>query len=238
MKEYFSDTWTESRKNEFVATGASNVFLRQVYMVMSIGLGLTALTAWFVAGKMMVGEWLWLQSWMVPIAFAPLIFVLVLQFGLDRMSASTASVVFGVFAVVMGLGLAPIVLIYTGASIAKTFLITSGTFLTMTVIGLTTNIDLSKFRSIMIMGLVGLIIASVVNIFLNSGPMDFIISIVGVVLFCGLTAYDTQRLLQIGAQADMGAESTQKMVVMGALALYLDFINLFLFLLRFLGSRD
>ena len=238
MKEYYSDTWTEARKQEFVATGASNAFLRQVYVVMSIGLGLTGLTAWFISGKLMAGEWLWLQSWMLPITFAPLIFVLVLQFGLDRMSASTASVVFGAFAIVMGVGLAPIVLIYTGASIAKTFLITSGTFLAMTVVGLTTNIDLSKFRSILVMALIGLIIAMVVNIFLNSGPLDFIISIIGVGLFCALTAYDTQRLLQIGSQADLGLESTQKMVVMGALALYLDFINLFLFLLRFFGSRD
>ncbi len=238
MKEYFSDTWTETRKQEYIATGASNAFLRQVYMVMSIGLGLTALAAWFVSQKLVAGEWLFIMEWHTAIAFTPLIFVLALNFGLEKMSASTASVVFGVFALVMGIGLAPIVLIYTGASIAKTFFITSGTFLAMTVVGLTTNIDLSKFRSILMMALIGLIIASVVNMFLNSGPMDFIISIIGVVLFCALTAYDTQRLLQIGAQADLGTESTQKMVVMGALALYLDFINLFLFLLRFFGSRD
>lgn len=238
MKEYFNDTWTEPRKQEYVATGASNAFLRQVYMVMSIGLGLTALAAWFVSQKLVAGEWLFILEWQTIIAFSPLIFVLALSFGLEKMSASTASIVFGAFALVMGIGLAPIVLWYTGASIAKTFFITSGTFLAMTVVGLTTNIDLSKFRSILMMALIGLIIASVVNIFLNSGPMDFIISIIGVVLFCALTAYDTQRLLQIGSQADLGTESTQKMVVMGALALYLDFINLFLFLLRIFGSRD
>ena len=123
-------------------------------------------------------------------------------------------------------------------SIATTFFITAGTFGAMSIIGMTTKIDLTKMGSILYMALIGLIIASVVNIFMHSSMLQWIISIAGVGIFCGLTAYDTQRLIQIGAHADVEQEGMKKVALMGALSLYLDFINLFLFLLRFFGSSN
>ena len=137
----------------------------------------------------------------------------------------------------MGASLSFIFLMYTGASIAKTFLITASMFGVMAVVGYTTKTDLSKFGSILMMGLVGIIIASVVNMFMRSGTMDYIISFLGVLIFTGLTAYDVQKLKRIGAQMGSEGEMTRKFTIMGALTLYLDFINLFLFLLRFFGNR-
>ncbi len=137
----------------------------------------------------------------------------------------------------MGASLSFVFLAYTGASIAKTFVITSAMFGFMALLGYTTKTDLTKFGSIMIMGLVGIIIASVVNMFMQSPMMDYIISFIGVLVFTGLTAYDVQKLKRIGAGVDTESESARKLTIYGALTLYLDFINLFLFLLRFFGNR-
>jgi hypothetical protein len=145
--------------------------------------------------------------------------------------------IFVVYSILMGASLSFIFLAFTGASIAKTFVITSGMFGVMAVVGYTTKTDLTKFGSIMFMGLIGLIIASVVNMFMQSDTMDYIISFIGVLVFTGLTAYDVQALKRIGAGATAETESTRKLTIMGALKLYLDFINLFLFLLRFFGDR-
>ena len=137
----------------------------------------------------------------------------------------------------MGISLSFIFLAYTGASIAKTFLITSGMFGSMAVLGYTTKTDLTKFGSLMYMGLIGIIIASVVNMFMGSSTLDYIISFGGVLIFTGLTAYDVQKLKRLGSQMTTEDETTRKFTIMGALTLYLDFINLFLFLLRLFGSR-
>lgn len=137
----------------------------------------------------------------------------------------------------MGMSLSFIFLIYTLPSIAKTFVITAAMFGTMGVLGYTTKTDLTKFGSIMMMGLVGLIIASVVNMFMRSETMDYIISFIGVLVFTGLTAYDVQKLKRIGNSISMDTEAARKLTIMGALTLYLYFINLFLFLLRFFGGR-
>jgi hypothetical protein len=137
----------------------------------------------------------------------------------------------------MGASLSFILLIYTSASIFKTFVVTAAMFGIMSVVGYTTKTDLTKFGSLMFMGLIGIIIASVVNMFLQSGTFDYIISFIGVLVFTGLTAYDVQKLKRIGAGIQYGSEPAKKLVIMGALSLYLDFINLFLFLLRFLGDR-
>ena len=123
------------------------------------------------------------------------------------------------------------------SSIVKTFVITSGMFGTMAVVGYTTKTDLTKFGSLMFMGLIGIIIASVVNMFMRSGTMDYIISFIGVLVFTGLTAYDVQKLKRIGSNMELESEGARKLTIMGALTLYLDFINLFLFLLRFFGNR-
>jgi hypothetical protein len=137
----------------------------------------------------------------------------------------------------MGMSLSFIFLIYTLPSIAKTFVITAAMFGFMGILGYTTKTDLTKFGSIMMMGLVGLIIASVVNMFMQSATMEYVISFIGVLVFTGLTAYDVQKLKRIGNSISIDSEAARKLTIMGALTLYLDFINLFLFLLRFFGSR-
>jgi FtsH-binding integral membrane protein len=240
MKDYYGEGWTDTRKEEFISTGSANAFLRQVYLTMAFGLGLTGLTSWYF-GTRLQAQLLELISGnpilMWAIMLAPLGFVLVLSFGLEKMSFTVASLVFGAYSLVNGISLSFIFMIYTQASIAKVFLIAGSMFGLMALAGMTTKIDLSKYSSFLYMGVIGLIVAMVVNMFLKSGPFDFLISIIGVVIFLALTAYDTQRLMQIGAHAEMEDERTQKATIIGALALYLDFINLFLFLLRLLGSR-
>lgn len=234
----------------FIDSGNAQVFMRLVYAVMAIGLAITGLTSWYFGtglaeciqdGYLMPGckfDWLITGPMRYVVMFSPFAGVLALSFGINKMSYSTASLVFGVFSFLMGLSLSYIFVIYTGGSIFKTFFITAGTFGAMSIIGMTTNIDLTKFRSILFMGLIGIIIASVVNMFMQSEMMDYIISFIGIAVFCGLTAYDTQRLIQIGAHADMEHEGVKKTALMGALSLYLDFVNLFLFLLRFFGNRS
>jgi hypothetical protein len=145
---------------------------------------------------------------------------------------------FVVYAILMGMSLSFIFLIYELGSIASTFLITAGMFGAMALLGYTTKTDLTKFGSILIMGLVGIIIASIVNLLIfQSSMMDYVISLLGVLIFTGLTAYDVQKLKRMGSTIDQSSELSRKLTIMGALTLYLDFINLFLFLLRFLGNR-
>ena len=223
----------------------SRTFVSGVFMWMFVALGITALTAWWVASTPELLQLLinpatggmTMTGWVVM--FAPLILVFVMSGGASRMSASTMLLIFILFSVLMGASLSFILLAYTGASIAKTFVITSGMFGVMAVVGYTTKTDLTKFGSIMFMGLIGIIIASIVNMFMHSGTMDYIISFLGVLIFTGLTAYDVQKIKRIGAQVDGNSadDSVRKMMLFGALSLYLDFINLFLFLLRFFGNR-
>lgn len=157
--------------------------------------------------------------------------------GINRLSTSTAAFLFYLYAVLMGLFLAPIFLVYTATSLVKTFFITAGTFAAMSVYGFCTNRDLTKIGNILFMALIGLIIASIVNIFAKSTGLGWIISIAGVLIFVGLTAWDTQQIKRIAAYAP--DDSVGRLAVLGALSLYMDFINLFLFLLRFFGaSRD
>jgi FtsH-binding integral membrane protein len=177
-----------------------------------------------------------LLGWIIMLS--PLGLVFWMSMGFNKMSAPTLTLVFMLYSILMGLSLSFIFLAYTSASIAKTFVITSGMFGLMALVGYTTKTDLSKFGSLMMMGLVGIIIASVVNFFLQSSTMDYIISFVGVLVFTGLTAYDVQKLKRIGASAMTQGEGMRKITIMGALTLYLDFINLFLFLLRFFGNRN
>ncbi len=221
----------------------ARTYLSGVFMWMTIALGITAATAWLFAttptlinalynpetGGMSVLGWI--------IMLAPLGIVIWMSAGYNRLSASAMLMIFVLFSILMGASLSFIFLTFTGASIAKTFVITSAMFGFMAFLGYTTKTDLTKFGSIMYMGLIGLIIASVVNMFTKSSTMDYIISFIGVLVFTGLTAYDVQKLKRIGAQLAAEGENTRKMTIMGSLTLYLDFINLFLFLLRFLGNR-
>ena len=173
-------------------------------------------------------------KWIVMLA--PLGIVFYMSFGIKRMSAAKAQTVFWVFAALMGLSLSWILLVYTGVSVARVFFITSATFGAMSIYGYTTKRDLTKLGSFLMMGLIGIIIASIINIFMKSSMMYFVISILGVLIFVGLTAYDTQKIKNMYVASDSG-ELIGKKAVMGALTLYLDFINLFIMLLRLFGQR-
>ncbi len=171
------------------------------------------------------------------IAFSPLVAILVLSFGIERMQSSTAQACFWGFSVLMGLSMANLFLIYTGESIARTFFITAGMFGGMSLYGYTTKRDLTGIGSFLIMGVWGLMLASIANIFFKSSGLAFGISVIGVFVFIGLTAYDTQRLKLIYQHVAGNGEALAKAAIMGALNLYLDFINLFVMLLRFVGDR-
>ena len=170
------------------------------------------------------------------IMFSPLAFVMVLSFGITRLSTTATQLLFWSFAAVMGLSLASVFLVFTGASIAQTFFATAAAFAALSLWGYTTKKDLSAFGTFLIMGLVGLIVAMLINLFLQSSALQLAISAIGVLLFAGLTAYDTQRIKGLYDQV-AGTDMFGKVVIMGALSLYLDFINMFLFLLQFMGDR-
>ena len=171
------------------------------------------------------------------IMFSPLAFVMVLSFGINRLSTGAAQALIWAFAAVMGLSMSSIFFVYTGASIATTFFATAAAFLGLSLYGYSTKRDLSAMGTFLIMGVVGLLVASVLNIFLKSPGLTFAISGIGVLLFAGLTAYDTQRIKSMYAYV-AGTDMLGKTVIMGALSLYLDFVNMFTFLLSFLGNRE
>ena len=173
-----------------------------------------------------------LLFWVV--ALAPLGFVLAMSFGANKFSRGTLQAMFWGFAITMGLSLSSLLLVYTGESIAATFFATAGAFAGLSLFGYTTKKDLSGFGTFLIMGVIGLIIASVINIFMQSSMLELAISFLGVLIFAGLTAYDTQRLKR-EYQHLRGTEFAGKAIILGALSLYLGFINMFLFLLRFMG---
>ena len=220
-------------------------YMLRVYNYMASGLTLTGIIAYMSANTPAILSLLYTTSpegFLQPTMLAwiamlpPLGFVLALSFGINRMSPSMAQAVFWGFSAVMGLSLAHIFLSYTGTSIARVFFITSGTFAGMSLYGYTTKRDLTGLGSFMFMGLIGIIIASIVNMFLQSSAMHFVISVIGVLVFVGLTAYDTQKIKNMYAEIDSSDTATKK-AIMGALTLYLDFINLFLMLLRLFGER-
>ena len=213
--------------------------MKRVYVNMTLALLVTALVSLFCANPASgYLAFMARNSWMMwVLIIAQFGIVIGVNAGINRLSTATATLLFYAFAVIMGMWLSPILIIYTGASIAKTFFITSGTFAAMSVYGYCTNRDLTKFGNILFMALIGLIIASLVNIFLKSDGLGWIISIFGVLIFVGLTAWDTQQIKKMAQLAP--ADSIGRLAVLGALSLYLDFINLFLYLLRFFGaSRD
>ena len=174
-------------------------------------------------------------SWVIILA--PLAAVLAMSFGINRMSTATLQTVFWGFAVLMGLSMARIFMIFSGESIAQTFFATAAAFAGLSLWGYTTKKDLSGWGSFLIMGVVGIIVASVINIFLGSATMGWVISSLGVLIFAGLTAYDTQKIKSIYFQVQ-GSDMLGKAAIMGALKLYLDFVNMFQFLLSFMGGRD
>ena len=216
-------------------------YMLKVYNYMGIGLVVTGLVAYFANQWAMSSEanfnLLYGSPLMWVVMLAPLAFVLVLSFGINKLSVGAAQATFWAFAAVMGLSLSSIFTVYTDVSIAKVFFITAATFGAMSLYGYTTKRDLTGIGNFLIMGLIGLIIASIVNIFLQSGPLDFAISAIGVLIFVGLTAYDTQKIKESYSES-YGADVLAKGAIMGALNLYLDFINLFMMLLRLFGNRE
>jgi uncharacterized protein len=217
-------------------------FMSGVFSWMFIALAITSVTAWYAAAtpsffQLMITETgMSIFGWVVMLA--PLGFVMLMSFRFQKLSAVSLSLLFVVYSVLVGLSLSFIFLVYTLGSIATTFGVTALTFGVMAIAGYTTKTDLTKFGSILMMALVGIIIASLINFFLKSDSMQYLISFIGVLIFTGLTAYDVQKLKKMGTEMVTGQESTRKYAIMGALSLYLDFINLFLFLLRFLGRRN
>lgn len=217
----------------------ANAFLRNVFTNMAIGLTLTGLTAWYVSQTpALINFFLGSKIMFYVVLFAPLALVFFLSARIHKMSVSAATFTFGAYSVINGISLSFIFLVFSLGSIATTFFVTAGTFIAMALVGYTTKVDLTKMGSILYMALIGLIIAMLVNLFLQNETMDYIVSGIGVLIFTGLTAYDTQKMLRIGQSIDPESNNARKIALMGALTLYLDFINLFLFLLRFFGSRD
>lgn len=250
MNNYYGRTWADDAKpSQVLPTTLVNSFLQRVFVIMAAGLAITGLTAWYFYGQIFIesaGEivgineaygWMFQGIGRFAIMLAPLAFVLVLSFGIRKLSYPAATALFAAFTFVMGLSLSVIFAVYTASSIASTFFITAGTFAAMAVYGMTTKTDLSKLGSYLMMGLFGIIIASIVNYFVGSSTLSFAISILGVLIFTGLTAYDMQNILRTSLTMDADSEEAKKASILGALALYLDFINLFLYLLRLLGSR-
>ncbi len=225
---------TEAARAE-IDVGLRSHMLR-VYNYMASGLLLTGIVAYFVANTPAVANAIFGTPLQWLVMLAPLAFVMVLSFGIHRMTFATAQAVYWAYAAVMGASLASILLVFTGASVARVFFITAGTFGAMSLYGYTTKADLSKFGSFLFMGLIGIVLASVVNLFVASSALQFAISVIGVIVFVGLTAYDTQRIKEIYLASDDG-ETAGKKALMGALSLYLDFINLFMMLIQLLGNR-
>ncbi|PLK69075.1 hypothetical protein C0V73_20040 [Rhizobium sp. TH135] len=209
----------------------------RVYNYMGLGLVITGIVAFVVSQTpaLYVPIFSTPLKWVVMLA--PLAFVFFFSFRIHAMSAATAQMAFWAFAAVMGLSLASVFLVFTGTSIARTFFITATMFGAMSLYGYTTKRDLSKFGSFLMMGLIGVVIASIVNIFLGSSALQFAISVIGVVVFVGLTAWDTQNIKEQYAE-NYDQESQQKLAVFGALSLYLNFVNLFQLLLSLTGQRE
>ncbi|MDC1160035.1 Bax inhibitor-1/YccA family protein [Candidatus Pelagibacter sp.] len=238
----------EAQQSTAVMDEGLRAYMLKVYNYMATGILLTGIVALLTfkiavqeissAGIILTpfGGAMYNSALRWVVMLAPLGVVLYMSFGINKMSASKAQTTFWVFAALMGLSLSSLLLVYTGMSVTRVFFICSATFGSMSIYGYTTKRDLTKLGSFLMMGLIGIIIASIVNIFMKSSMMYFVISILGVLIFVGLTAYDTQKIKNMYQASDTG-EIMGKKAVMGALTLYLDFINLFIMLLRLFGQR-
>jgi FtsH-binding integral membrane protein len=220
-------------------------FMLGIYNNMALGLAFTGLAALMTnyaavgpTGLTPLGEAIYTSPLRWVIMFAPLAFVFGFSAGINRMSPATARMVFFAFAAVMGISMSWIFLVFTGSSIVQTFFVTAAAFGSLSLWGYTTKRDISGWGSFLFMGLIGLILASVVNIFMASSALHFAISVIGVLVFAGLTAYDTQKLKNTYDYVAHDATLAGRASINGALMLYLDFINLFMFLLQFLGNRE
>lgn len=228
-----------TRERELSMSAAFPVLMRKVYVWMTLALVITGVTAYGVATS---------PGLLTAIATNSILFwgLIIAEFGLvvaissaiNRLSLTTATLLFVLYSVINGATLSFIFVLYTMSSIASVFFITAGTFAVMALIGYTTKTDLSSMGKILFMALIGLIIATIVNIFLKSSLMETVVSYIGVLIFVGLTAYDSQKIKQMLMMAPDAGEAAQKLALLGALSLYLDFVNLFIYLLRIFGRRE
>ncbi len=238
-----------TRETASVMDEGLRAYMLKVYNYMATGILLTGIVALItfkmsvvtndagsIVGLTQIGNAIYMSGLKWIVMLAPLGIVFYMSFGINKMTAAKAQTTFWIFAALMGLSLSSILLVYTGMSVTRVFFICSATFGAMSIYGYTTKRDLTKLGSFLMMGLIGIIIASIVNIFMKSSMMYFVISILGVLIFVGLTAYDTQKIKNMYSVSDTG-ELMGKKAVMGALTLYLDFINLFIMLLRLFGQR-
>lgn len=211
-------------------------YMLGIYNYMASAVALSGIVALMVAGSPAISQLLFGTPLKWVVMLAPIGFVMLMSFSFERVSKTALMAMFWTFAALMGASLASILLVYTGASVARAFFVAAGMFAGMSIYGYTTKADLTKFSTFLIMGVWGLFIAGLVNMFLQSSMMQFVISVVSVLVFCGLTAWDTQRLKDTYVEA-AGTEIEGKLSIMGALSLYLNFVNLFVALVQLFGGR-
>ena len=234
LKEYAS-----VNERQWSVSEAFPVLMRKVYLWMTMALAITGFAAYGVATSPGILQTIYANpAVMWGIIIAELILVVTVSGAINRLSLSVATLLFIVYSVLNGALLSSVFLVYTASSVATVFFITAGTFAAMALVGYTTKTDLSSMGKILLMALIGMIIATIVNLFVKSTGLELIISYIGVLVFVGLTAYDSQKIKQMLLQAPDASEGAQKVALLGALSLYLDFINLFLYLLRIFGRRD
>lgn len=223
-----------------VVRSSAAVFMQHVYTWMTAGLGVTAVMAYFTSTSPVLLNLFFGSTISLIVLFVAMFgLVMFLSAAMPRLSAGAATGFFLLYAAIMGIALGPTVLFYSGASITQAFVVTAGMFAGMSIFGMVTKKDLSAMGTFMFMGLIGLLLASVLNLFLKSGALDFAICMIGVIVFAGLTAWDTQKLRLMGENAPLDdSTAIRRGAILGALTLYLDFVNMFLFLLRLFGNRD
>lgn len=236
--DYEEITNVVTRERELEMSAAFPVLMRKVYLWMSLALLITGFTAYYVATTpALIGAIITNQILFWGLVIGELALVFGLSAAINKLSLTTATLMFVIYAVINGLTLSFIFLVYTASSITSVFFITAGTFAVMAFFGYFTKTDLSSLGKILMMALIGIIIATIVNIFTKSEGLAMILNYLGVLVFVGLTAYDSQKIKQMLMMAPDTGEAAQKVALLGALSLYLDFINLFLYLLRIFGSR-
>jgi FtsH-binding integral membrane protein len=234
LKEYSS-----VNERAWEVSQAFPVLMRKVYVWMSLALAITGFTAYGVATSPGLMQAIYAnQFFFWGLIFAEFALVIGVSAAIDRLSLATATLMFILYSVINGALLSYIFIVYTASSVSTAFFITAGTFAAMALYGYTTKTDLTSWGKLLLMALIGLIIATLVNVFVKSSTFDLILSYVGVLIFVGLTAYDSQKIKQMLLEAPDAGEAAQKVALLGALSLYLDFINLFLYLLRIFGKRE
>lgn len=237
-------SFSQVQQQQVAQQPIAKTFIASVFSWMGIALAISAVTAFVFGTDEGYSSYLMDSFTRRPttlgfiVAFAPLAFVLIMGFGINKLSATAMTVLFLVYSVIMGMSLSFIFHSYVHSSIYQVFIASAAMFGGMAFIGYTTKTDLTKLGSLLFMALIGIIVASLINFFMQSNGLSYFISFIAVIVFTGLTAYDVQKLKNIGGSVEQGTDSTTKLALLGALTLYLDFINLFLALLRLFGRRD